>query len=88
MLRQQDVIENPVREITAQKEGGCDWRTNYRKCSVSLSSCMYSMFGHIGKVGLCCFCFRFSKLKDLVLDKITCVILCLNSADESDVVHM
>lgn len=88
VLRQQDVIENPVREITAQKENGCDWCTNYRKYLMRLSSCM---FDHWGEVGLCCFPDSIiPKLRHLVIDKIhhpTSFVFHLSSADKSNVVH-
>lgn len=38
VLRQQDVIEDPVREITACTGGVRDWPANYRKCLMRLSS--------------------------------------------------
>lgn len=90
MCRQQDIIENPVREITAHKESGCDWCTNYRKCSMHLSSCICSMFVHLDKVVYVVVAFPDSiipKLRHLVIDKITCVIFYLSSADKSNVVH-
>lgn len=43
VLRQQDVIEDPVREITACMEDVGDWRTNYRKCLMWLSSGTHSL---------------------------------------------
>lgn len=52
VLRQQDVIEDPVREITACMEDVGDWRTNYRKCLMWSSSGTHSLLTKVKSVHL------------------------------------